>query len=177
MRHHIKVFGILLLGITIIIFFLFFEKPSLLSPSPPETEYAQTTLLLLPNPLRTTTSGTIDLVMDTDINTVRFVQIKLSYNPKHLTNITITKGPFMQHAQVLNEFINTDRGTLTYILAIPKGKAVIKGKGILATITFTALLEPDQKTLVVFSKETLITNDTYPGSLLKKAYGTTIIKE
>ena len=172
------IIGIILIASCFIFFFFSWEKQATIIPAIPERSQAQTTLSLLPNPLLISgQSGKINISIDTGANQIRFVQIQLIYDPQQLSHIKIVQGSFMQKATVLNTFINTDLGSITYIVALPKKEKAVTGNGVVASITFDTDLKQAQSTLVTFSKNTLVTNDTNPESILKKTTNTKIIKK
>lgn len=115
--------------------------------------------------------------MDTGNNVVNFVQIKLAYNPKSLTDIKITKGPFLQKAETLNTYTNENNGTLTYILVLPKETKAVQGKGTIATIAFKTTLKNGESTILAFLKDSLITNDQSVESVLQKTENAKILRK
>jgi hypothetical protein len=171
--------GIGLILLSYILFVLLFSKQSS-SPSSDIFEKSQkeTTILLSPNPITLTSNeGKVDIIVDTGSNQINFVQVQIFYDPKRLSNIKIAQGPFMQKAQILNSYINSQTGTITYILNLPKKEKSIQGTGSIATITFNTSLKPKQYTVLAFSKETLVTDSIHTDSILKETKGTTIQRE
>lgn len=178
MKYSFVILAVLLTIVGIGIVVLSKKSHIYIPPSLSQTVKADTTLSLSPNPLLLSSeTGSVDVVIDTGSNSVSFVQIKLLFDPKYLSDMRVTQGPFLQEADILNTFVNQDLGTLTYILALPKNTKAIQGKGTIATITFKTTLKPDEKTALSFMKETLVTNDTFVGTVLKKTNGTKIIRE
>lgn len=179
MKYSLKIILLILITIIIIVLALSWKNQTNVSFSISETaKKAETVLSLSPNPLLLTSkTGHIDISMDTGSNTVNFVQIKLLYNPNHLSDIKVTKGPFMEKAEILNTFVNQEMGTLTYLLALPKDVQPLQGKGVIATISFTSTLKPGNSTTVSFTKDTMVTNDQTSTSLLKKTYDAKIMQE
>lgn len=167
--------GILVL-VTCIFIFLFLTKPQLPISSPiSETSLTDTTLSISPNPLMlSSASGDINIIIDTGKNSVRFVQLRLTYNPKHLTDIKIEPGTLIKKAEILTNTIKPETGTITYMISLPKSEKEIHGKGILVTLHFSSIMGLDEHTTVRFAKDTLVTNDSYPGSLIKKMINGTI---
>jgi len=173
----ISIGGVLaLLGICII--FLSKKNYTQTNPLMIEATKAETILSLSPNPFMIKTNdGSIDININTGENSINFSQVSLRYDPRYISEINIVQGPFMQKASVLNTFINQESGTITYILALPKSIKPIKGIGTIAVLKFKTSFIKNESTIVSFTKDTLITNDTSVQTLLKKAVGTTIIKQ
>lgn len=165
-----KILGIL--AITVIfttILLSWKQQQTVLSPSLPETTKADTTLRLSPSPLLLSSdTGKLDVIMDTGKNTITFVQLKLSYNSRQISDVNVLQGAFMSKATVLNTFVDQEKGTLTYIISFPKNENGIQGKGIIATISFKTSVKQNENTSFHFSPETQVTDATYPGSLLEK---------
>jgi hypothetical protein len=170
------VIGVCVIFLSYFLFILLFSKqPPSSSPVLSESSQKDTTLHLSPNPLiLTKDTGKIDIVLHTGSNEVSFVQIKLFYDPTRLSEVNIIQGPFMQKASVLSTYIDTQKGTITYMLTLAKKEKPVQGKGIIATIMFNSLLKPKQTTILAFSKETFVTDNIHTDSILKETKGTTV---
>lgn len=125
----------------------------------------------------TDTTGKADIRIDTGANDVNFVQIQISYNSQALSDITFEKGDFLQNADVLQNMVNKEKGLATYILSLPKKEKGMKGKGIVASLSFTTTLRDGDTTPLVFTNDTLVTNAHYASSLLKQTIDTKIIQK
>ncbi len=112
---------------------------SVLSPTP--TPVVSTVLAFSPNTvtLDQTGRGTIDVSIDTGENAVAAVQLEIAYDPKILRNVTIQQAGLFQNASPLKNSVDTNTGRITFIMGITpaQAKTPIKGKGSIATITFT----------------------------------------
>jgi hypothetical protein len=167
---------VIVIGITI---FLLSRKNSGTSPSPaPDISKAQTTLSFSPNPIVISSQkGTANIVIDTGENTVKFVQIKLSYNPIILYDMQIKKDLLFSQADVLNTYRDDHLGTITYILNFSKKISGFHGKGNIAEISFKTHLANNESTNLSFTRETMVSDATSPQSILKKVIDTKIIRK
>lgn len=147
-------------------------------PSPTPTPAAQTTLFLSPNPIYvSSSSGTIDINIDTQDNMVTAVQLELSYDPKALTSIEIASpsaNSFFTESVALLKNIDRVNGKISYALGIPPTGKSIEGKGKVATITFRSLLTSGQ-TGITINPETQVTAEGISGTVLKEGIGGSII--
>lgn len=80
-----------------------------------------------------------DVLINTDKDEVSGVQIKISYDPKEITNVDIAPGTFFNSPNVLIKTIDEKTGVITYVLAIKPGDKMVKGEGVVATLSFTRL--------------------------------------
>lgn len=180
MKQFIIVFLLLCISIGIVVYLLtkdtYFKKTSDVD----QRTSAQTTVSFSPNPLLLTSdTGQENIIIDTGENQINFVQIKLSYNPKLITDIHFSPGTFFQHPQILNNFVDKEKGTATYILSLPTKSAGVKGKGSIANITFTTspLLRSGDTMSLSFAPETMVTDNIHTTSVLKQANNLLIKKE
>lgn len=146
-----------------------------LTPTPP----AYTTLELSPNPvnLSTNAKGTIQVLINTDQNVATGVQMELSYDPSALTNIQVTPGTFFQNALIVPQWnkIDTINGRISHTQVLTPAQSGVKGKGIIATITFTKLAGTNlSQTSMQFLPKTAVTESGISQSVLKTSTGTTI---
>lgn len=121
------------------------------------------------------TISTITVGIDTQEDEVIAVQLALSYDPHILTNLTMTPGTFFGKPVILANKINQEKGTIFYAVAIaPTGKPV-KGKGIIATISFTPNTKGTTLTQLTFLKNTLVTGKGSNTSVLATKSGIKIM--
>ncbi|RJQ36304.1 hypothetical protein C4559_05390 [Candidatus Microgenomates bacterium] len=136
----------------------------------------QTNLFFTPSPLIvSSSSGSINVNINTGENKATAVQLELTYDPKALTNIDIKPGNYFENPIVLLKNVDDKNGRITYAIAISPTGAPKKGEGIVATITFTSLLGPGQKTEITPLPKTMATATGETMSVLKKVSGATII--
>lgn len=149
--------------------------PPLLTPEPSPTPATQTALALSPNPLIiASTSGSLELTIDTGANNVTAVQIELTYDPNALGSVDIIPGTFFDDPITLLKNVDTKNGKISYVLATsPTGRAKT-GKGTVAAIVFTATIASGAKTQISFSPKTLVTAEKVQVSVLKSAENATI---
>lgn len=149
--------------------------PPLVSPEPTPTPNAQTTISFSPNPLIiASASGTLALSIDTGTNKVNAVQVELSYDPKTITNMVISKGTFFSDATQLLNTVDAKNGKASYVLVISPTGLAQSGKGTVATVAFTTKLPSGQKTNITFTPKTLVTAEDVPTSVLKATDSATI---
>jgi len=144
---------------------------------PQPTPVAQTVIQLSPNPvsLTSSSSGTVDITMDTSTNEVTAVQVEILYDPKVLTNVSIRPGTFFTSPVPLLNTIDREEGRISYALAIAPAQAPLKGSGTVATIVFSknAASTATQTELKLLPR-TLVAAKGVGPSVLKSATGTTI---
>lgn len=108
------------------------------------------------------------------VNAVTAIQLEMQYDPKMLTNVTITPGAFIAGAVPLINAIDPVTGKITYALAIPPSADGKSGDGTVATIQFQSLLPKGSKTQFTLLPESLVTAQGVSESVLLKATGATI---
>lgn len=142
------------------------------------THAADTVLTLFPNPVTLTSAagGTVEVHIDTGYDAVSAVQLEIGYDPKALSNVTITKGNFFQDPlELLNEN-DKSNGRYSYALGISPAKEPAQGRGTVAVISFQKApgATGDSTSLTILDKS-LVTMLGVQGSVLKQATGTTVI--
>lgn len=150
------------------------QTPAGNEPTP--TPYAHSKLMFSPNPLTlTTTTGSVDVMIDTGINDVSAVELAIGYDPKKLTNVKATPATFFTKPNVFLNISDPKNGKLTYALVLPFDVPGKHGTGTVATVTFTSLLQPGEQTTLQFLPKTLVTADGVRNrSVLVNATNTTI---
>lgn len=101
-------------------------------------------------------------------NKVTAVQLELQFDPKVLTNVSITPGVFFKNPIVLLNQINTKTGRISYAFGISPTDQAIGGKGVVATLTFEAKSGTPQQTSILFLPKTLVTAQGAAQSVLKE---------
>ncbi|MEN9407919.1 MAG: Cohesin domain [Candidatus Parcubacteria bacterium] len=153
--------------------------PTIATASPTPTPPAYTTLELSPNPasIGPTGSGKVDVLINTNQNTVSGVQIELSYDPKALRNIIVTPGTFFQKPLMFPEWnkIDQETGRVSHAQVLLPSQEPIKGKGIFATITFSRVVGSGlSQTELKFMPKTTVTQFGISPSVLKSSTGAII---
>lgn len=135
---------------------------------------AYTTLQLSPeNVTLSSNSGSLNVMINTGkgtkTNAVTAVQLEMQYDPKLLTNVSITPASFIPNATALVNSIDQATGRITYALAISPSGSGATGSGTVATLRFTSLLPRGSSTDVVILPTTLVTAQGVAESVLLKA--------
>lgn len=155
------------------------QKPAPVAKVTPtaKPQVAFTTIALMPQTLSLSSrSGSLNIVINThgEKNKVTAVQLELSYDPKSLSSVTLTPGPFLPAAAPLINTVDAQQGKITYALVIPPSGQGKSGEGVVATIAFQSLLTAGASTEITVLPTTLITAEGIPESVLAKGTGATI---
>lgn len=172
-------FIIFLIGIPVVIFFTGkILKPTVtpvtVRPTPAPIQ-ANTQLAFTPENLSLASpSGGASIDITTE-NVVTGVQLELAYDPQKITITDITPGTFLPNPLVLFKNIDQEKGRITFALGLPTTGTARKGKGTIATITFTATVQtPGETTAMLFLPETLVTAEGNTSSVLTATKNLTI---
>lgn len=146
-------------------------SPPRVSPTPVPSAI----LLLSPNPLTISSlSGSLEVKLDAKDEKVTGVQLELSFEPKVITKITVQAATFFTNPVILINDVNYKTGRISYALAIAPAAEAQGGKGVLATIEFTAQAGTAQTTQINLLPKTLVTARGVASSVLKETSGATI---
>lgn len=99
-------------------------------------------------------------------NKVNAVQLELSFDPKVLTNVTLTPGPFFTQPTILINSVNTNDGRISYALAQQLTAPGATGSGVVAYISFDTLPTAQKQTTISFLPKTAVTADGILESVL-----------
>jgi hypothetical protein len=176
--------GLVLVTLILFIAALNSSKPTSIVPPPQQktmqtqvspTVPAHSVLSLFPNPVNIASGqkGSINVNIDTSDNEVTAVQLEIAYDPSYITNIKVTPGPLFLNPVVLFDKNNIKDGRLTYMYGIAPNGQTIKGSGIAATISFTALNKIGDTQLALLPTS-LVTARGISDSVLKQASGTMV---
>lgn len=143
---------------------------------PTPTPIAHTTLTLSPNPvdLLSGKQGTVDVMIDTSDNKVTAVQLELIYDPLIIGNLKIVPGKLLPNAVVLINKNDAKTGRMTYAFGIAPNQPTVNGKGVVATITFTARGALGTQSSLTLLPTTLVTAQGVSDSVLKSSSGTVV---
>ena len=120
----------------------------------------------------------VDVIANTGTNKMTGVQLELSFDPKLITNISITPGTLIPSPVELLKNIDYTNGRITYVSAIPIGGAGVKGNGVVAHISFTEAGAKGQTISIKFLPKTLVSTEGLATSSLKSTSDfTTVIGE
>lgn len=131
---------------------------------------AQTTLTISSSPVvdSKTTKYMTAITIDTGTNKVTAVQLELSYNPNDITNVDIVPGSFFSNPNILLKKIDPANGRITYALGIPLGQKGVSGKGVLASLQFSAFPSTQSAMITInFEPKTSVSAEGYAQSVIK----------
>ena len=174
--------GLVLVTVILFILALNSNKPAPITPPQPSIQAqvsptipAHSVLALSPNPVNVVPGqkGSIDVSIDTSDNEVTAIQLEIAYDPGFITNVKVNPGPLFSKPVVLFDKNNPKEGRFTYMYGIAPNAQTIKGSGIAATISFTALNKTGDTQLTLLPT-TLVTARGISDSVLKQANGTLI---
>jgi LysM repeat protein len=140
------------------------------------TAYIQSNLLLA-TPIATNGAYTSNVDITTGSDKVNGVDIRLSYDPKILTNVDIKPGTFFTKPPViLLKQIDQVKGEILYTVAINPSEKSETGKGTVAVISFSAIATTSAtETQINFLPETEVTAIGHASTVLKTAKNLTFI--
>jgi len=152
-------------------------KPLPLIGNPEPTSVEQTIMSMSPSTIQLGPSGTgtVDVVLTTDVNEVSAVQLELSYDPKVLTGVIVKQGTFFDNPLVLINTNDTKTGRISYALGVSQIQASHKGTGTVATISFRKAAGASvTQTKISFLPKSLVSAKGVSPSVLKSTTDTTI---
>ena len=176
--------GLVLVTVILFIAALNSSKPTSIAPPPQQksmqsqvspTVPAHSVLSLSPNPVNIVSGqkGSVDVNIDTSDNEVTAVQLEIAYDPNYITNIKVTPGPLFSNPVVLFDKNNIKDGRFTYMYGIAPNGQTVKGSGVAATISFTALNKIGDTQLALLPTS-LVTARGISDSVLKQVSGALI---
>lgn len=134
--------------------------------------FAQTVLSFGDSSVIDSTASTINYSMPVNISTgknkVTAVQLELQYDPKILTNMAITSGPFFTKSDVLLNKIDTENGRISYAIIIGLTDEGVVGDGVVVNLTFSTSALVPAKTKITFLSKTKVTAEGISESVLKQ---------
>ena len=150
--------------------------PMAQQPSPANP--AHTVLALAPNPLTVAPGqqGKVDVTIDTEDNEdISAIQLELGYDPTIVSNVTVTHGTLFPSTVVIFNNNDPKSGRYTYAFGMTPNSQTVKGKGVVATVTFTTSAAANGKsTQIGLLPTTLVTARGIANSVLKSAAGTVV---
>lgn len=122
----------------------------------------------------------VDITIDTSNKPVFGAQIELSYDPKVLFNVKVappTQNPFFgANPVILINSVDSTQGRISYAVGLSANDTGVQGKGVIATITFTAnKFAGVPKSQIAFLPKTAVTSLKTSGSVLKNTSDLPII--
>ncbi len=176
--------GLVVVTIVLFIIALRAGQQSSAPSVPPSQQVAPTAMVpahsvleLSPNPVTVAPGGvgSVDVMLDPSDNNVTAVQLEIGYDPHIISNVKVVPGVLFANPGLNYGKDNPTTGRYNYMLGItPSGQPVTQ-KGVVATITFTALPGTLGKSMQLGLLPTsLVTSRGVAESVLKSATGTVI---
>lgn len=153
------------------------STPPQVAVQPTASVPAHTVLSAGPNPLTVAPGeqGAVNISMNTSDNNVTAVQLELGYDPNIISNVKVTAGAMFSNPVILIDKNDAASGRYTYAFGITPNSPTVKGTGVVATVTFTALPGAVGKDMQLGLLPTsLVTARGVAPSVLKIATGTVI---
>lgn len=138
------------------------------NPKNEQVDFAHTSLSISEDIRPSTTSGRyeVDIIIDTDKDKIIGGQVELSYDSEVLKNVDIQPGSFINNPSVALKTIDPKNEVIRYAIGIKPGSINVKGKGIIATISFTKT-DPEE-TYLNFLPQSVISTSAHNKSVLKE---------
>lgn len=158
------------------------EKSSSVTPSPKAAvsptpkPVGHSVLSLLPNPVIASSSSTsMDIVVDSNGDKVTAVQAEISFDPQVLTPVSITQGTFFKNPFELLKKTDAKNGRISYAIATSPNSGSQIGSGVVATIKFNVNpASTVNQTQVTLLPKSLVTAENIYESVLIKTNDTTV---
>ncbi|MBP9717024.1 MAG: hypothetical protein KBD51_03740 [Candidatus Levybacteria bacterium] len=131
--------GLVILTVVLLVVSLTSKNFSPLRSTPKEVkvDFAHTSLAVSEDVRQSPDGGyETDVIINTYEDEISGAQIELSFDPKVLTNVDIEQGTFINSPAVLIKTVDTKTGVIRYAIAIKPGDKMVKGEGVIATISF-----------------------------------------
>lgn len=150
------------------------------TPSTTPTSVAGHTMLSMsPNPVTAQRGApsTVNILIDTQGDSVRAIQLEIAYDPKALTNVSIKAGDFFPGAQTLPVGgVNPTTGRITFAVTPANLRDAKSGTGTVATLTFTPTSTTTNSTPITLLDKSLVTAPKLGAqTVLKSVAGTTVM--
>lgn len=123
-------------------------------------------------PLETSGKYETDIVINTNGDEISGTQIELSFDPKAISSVDITPGDFIPDPTVLIKSIDTKTGVIRYAIAIKPGDKMVKGTGVIATISFTKT--GTEETYINFLPQSQVSTTGHNQSVLRETVSAVI---
>lgn len=126
-------------------------------------------------------SGTVDIVLDTGNHNVTGVQLEMQYDPQVLTSVTFATPSSsiwdQENTPVVELFKNIDQGTgrISYLTGIDKDAEAISGTGTVLTLQFRMNPASTTSTVITMLDKSLVMQENSIESVLNEKGTFTII--
>lgn len=148
------------------------KRPSITPPPSQKQEIvtpAETVLNFENTSLPTSGQQTVNVIANSGSNKVTGVQLELSFDPKLISGVTVTKGAFIPEPVELLNKVDATNGRITYVVGVPIGGSGVQGRGIVATISYTEIGAKGTLSEIKFLPKTLVAIEGYSSSALKSS--------
>lgn len=112
---------------------------------------------------------TLPINITTGNNKVTAVQLEMQYDPKILTNVSVTPGSFFKNPVVLLNQIDAKTGRISYAFGISPAEQGVVGNAVAAILIFKTSTTAPEQTAILFLPKTLVTAEGITQSVLKSA--------
>lgn len=119
-------------------------------------------------------ASTANINITTGVNKITAVQLEMSFDPKVITNVSITPGTFFSDPVSLFKEIDPVKGTISYAFGIGLGQKPVTGTGTLATVSFTVVPGQTSPASINFLPTTMVAAQGEIISALKSSTGLTL---
>ncbi len=167
--------GLVILTVVLLVVSLTSKNFSPLRSTPKEVkvDFAHTSLLVSEDVRQAPDGGfETDVIINTSEDEISGAQIELSFDPKALTNVDIKPGTFINSPAILIKTIDTKTGTVRYAIAIKPGDKMVKGEGVIATISFNKTNA--EETFINFLPQSQVSTTGHNQSVLRETISAVI---
>ena len=181
---------ILLICVLVLIYLGFYSLHKMYTQKPPPVPakildknipspgiLTQCALSITPNSIKAVTGkpSSVNVIIGSDGGYPTSIQLELAYDPKILTDISMTPGNFFPNPNVLINELDESTGRISYAIEnLPQEKAAKQG-GIIAVMTFTPRSGTTAKeTQITFLPKTTVLSGSRT-AVIKYGYGTNIL--
>lgn len=145
------------------------------TPTPIESPATAMLSLSQNTTMSTSASKALNLDVDGGGSKVTGVQVEISYDPKVLTNVSITPGSYIENPVVLFNSVDKKNGRISYAVGITPTGNPVTGTGTAAIIKYSVLPGVTINTTTLhFLSKTIVAAEGVNGSILKSASDMTI---
>lgn len=111
----------------------------------------------------------INVIIDTKNKDIDAVQLEIGFDPRVLSNVQFSPQDMLRDTLLLKETDDLQQGRIFYAAAVHPNKLMIRGKGILGTLTFSVIPGVEGITTVSFLPRTKLTSQGIEQSILHSA--------
>lgn len=167
------IFALFVITIVLLLMALYQPQAPKTIPAVAPKEPVAQTILSFGNPEIATSSSvsvtnySLPININSFKNKVTAIQLELQYDPQVLTNVSVVPGSFFTKPEVLLNQIDSKTGRISYAFGTGLTEPSVVGKGIAATLTFSAKAGIAQQTAIIFLPKTLVAAQGINQTVLK----------